>query len=201
MFPRDSGAGGTWIALNGNGSAAVLLNGGFIKHIQQPAYRKSRGLAFLDIFAADDLYLSYKQIDLSNIEPFTVILWNNAELYECRWDGQQKNIKELDATSSYTWSSVTLYDAVVIERRKAWFENWREENLQPSMDDIIQFHLSAGDGDPHNDIRMNRDGKMLTVSIASMEIFNGKSRMKYIDLLDNTTSLHELVFTKAPVTK
>ncbi len=69
------------------------------------------------------------------------------------------------------------------------------------MDDIIQFHLSGGDGDSHNDLRMNREGKMLTVSITSIEIFSTKSRMKYMDLQDNTTSLHELVFIKAPVTK
>src|SRR5437773_862042 len=54
LFPRDSAAGGTWIAVNESGAAAVLLNGGFVKHPYRPPYRKSRGLVFLDIIAAGD---------------------------------------------------------------------------------------------------------------------------------------------------
>ena len=90
LFPRDSTAGGSWIASNKNGGAAVLLNGAFEKHQHQPPYRKSRGLAFLDIIAANDLYLSYQQTDLTGIEPFTVILWANNKLYECRWNGTKE---------------------------------------------------------------------------------------------------------------
>jgi hypothetical protein len=201
LFPRDSQAGGTWIALNANGMAAVLLNGGFIKHVYKPPYKKSRGLAFLDIVATGDLYLSYYNLDLTNIESFTVILWNNADLYECRWDGEQKHIKKLDPTKRYAWSSVTLYDTAAISSRKNWFENWQQKHPHPTMDEIIQFHLFGGDGDTHNDLRMNREGRMLTVSITAMEITSSKSCMKYLDLQDNTTSLQELVFTKAPVTK
>jgi Transport and Golgi organisation 2 len=197
LFPKDSTAGGTWIASTINGNAAVLLNGAFEKHIHQPPYRKSRGLAFLDIVAADDLYLSYCNADLTGIEPFTVILWSNDNLYECRWDGEQKNIIRLEASASHTWSSVTLYDEAIILKRKTWFRHWLREHPAASMDEIIQFHLSAGDGDAHNNFRMNRDGKILTVSITAMEIRKDKSIVKYLDLQDNTVGTSEILFTKA----
>jgi uncharacterized protein with NRDE domain len=49
IYPKDAEAGGSWIALKSAGDAAVLLNGAFAKHQLQPAYRRSRGLVFLDI--------------------------------------------------------------------------------------------------------------------------------------------------------
>ena len=64
------------------------------------------------------------------------------------------------------------------------------------MNEIIQFHLSAGDGDTNNDLCMNRDGKMLTVSITAMEISKDKSIMKYLDLQDNTDTTQDIIFTK-----
>ncbi len=197
LFPRDSAAGGTWIACNTNGGAAVLLNGAFEKHQQQPPYRKSRGLAFLDIVAAGDLYFSYRKTDLTGIEPFTVILWSSSKLYECRWDGTKKTITEPDTSQPHTLSSVTLYNEATIAKRKTWFNNWQQRHPAPSMEEIIRFHLSGGDGDAYNDLRMNRDGKMLTVSITAIELDDHRAIMKYTDLQDNTTTTEELLFTKA----
>jgi len=198
LFPRDSAAGGTWIAINKNGAAAVLLNGAFIKHSHKPPYRKSRGLAFLDIIAAGDIFLSYHTTNLTGIEPFTIILWNDGILYECRWDGLQKHVIKPDSGKGHTWSSVTLYDDAVIDKRKDWFNNWRQQQLAPAIDDILAFHLSAGDGDAANDLRMNRNGQMLTVSITAMEIGERNATMHYLGLHDNSRTTHELNFIKAP---
>ena len=197
LFPRDSNAGGTWIACTQNGQAGVLLNGAFTKHLHQPPYRKSRGLSFLDIVATADPIEGYHKADLGGIEPFTIILWTGNRLFECRWDGQQKHIHPQDAGLSHSWSSATLYDTGTINKRKSWFENWQQVCPNPSMEDIIQFHLHAGDGDTQNDLRMNRDGKLLTVSVTAMEIAEEKSTMQYIDLQDNTRSIHHSNFTKA----
>jgi Transport and Golgi organisation 2 len=201
LFPKDGQAGGTWIAANENGSAAVLLNGGLTKHTHQPPYKKSRGLVFLDIMVSEDLYLSYAALDLSNIEPFTVILWNRTHLFECRWDGRHKHIKELDAKMRHTWSSVTLYDAETVARRENWFEAWQLKHAEPSMNEIMQFHLFGGDGDVLNDLCMNRDGLTLTVSITALEITPDKCQMKYLDTQDNYSYIQEMIFTKAGVTK
>jgi uncharacterized protein with NRDE domain len=201
LFPRDSQAGGTWVAVHENGSAAVLLNGAFVKHIYQPPYRKSRGLAFLDIVASNNLWLSWKTIDLEKVEPFTIILWGLGELHECRWDGQQKCSKSLDPSQFYTWSSVTLYHNDIIDKRRKWFENWIKQEPLLNSENIVGFHLSAGDGDRYNDLRMNRNGEMLTVSVTAIELTASKGIVNYIDLQEGMDYTQELLFTKYPVNK
>jgi len=197
LFPRDTAAGGTWIAINNNGAAAVLLNGAFTNHVQQLPYRKSRGLVLLDIVAAADPQLSFEKTDLNGIEPFTIVLWQQQQLFECRWDGMHKHVNRLPANLPHTWSSATLYNQAVLNKRKTWFQQWQQTHTMPTMEDIVQHHMNAGDGDAHNDLRMNRQGQMLTVSITSMELSEDKSMMQYTDLCNNTRTLQEFNFTKA----
>ena len=49
IFPKDPKAGGTWYAVNQNGSVVVLLNGADEKHVHNPPYTRSRGLVVLEI--------------------------------------------------------------------------------------------------------------------------------------------------------
>ena len=199
LFPRDTQAGGTWIAVNANGAAAVLLNGAFAKHSSQPPYRKSRGLVLLDIIASGDAVDSWQCIDLRGIEPFTVLLWSNGRLYEGRWDGERKDSRLPDATRAHSWSSVTLYDEAVRARREQWFARWRQQYPQPLQEDIWQYHLQGGEGDAHNDLCMDRGNGMLTVSVTSLELLPDHCRMKYLDLQNNTTHSQQLLFTQCPI--
>ena len=199
LFPRDTQAGGTWIAVNANGAAAVLLNGAFVKHTSQPPYRKSRGLVLLDILASADAAMGWERIDLRGIEPFTVVLWSNGRLQEGRWDGQRKHSHLPDAAKAHTWSSVTLYDEAVRARREQWFARWRQQHPQPAQEDIWRYHLQGGEGDAHNDLCMNRGNGMLTVSITSLELTSHRCRMKYLDLQNNATYCHQLLFTQHPI--
>ena len=50
VFPRDTAAGGTWIAASDSNRVVCLLNGAFEKHHHRPPYRRSRGLMVLDFF-------------------------------------------------------------------------------------------------------------------------------------------------------
>jgi hypothetical protein len=199
LFPRDTQAGGTWIAVNAGGAVAVLLNGAFVKHAAAPVWRKSRGLVLLDMVAGDDVAENWRRIDLRGVEPFTVVLWSNGMLCEGRWDGRQKHTTAMDATTAHIWSSVTLYDETVSAHRAQWFAQWQSLHPQPLLEDIMQFHLSGGDGDKHNDLRMNRDGLLLTVSVTAMELTPGNCRMKYLDLQENTVCNHQMSFTPQPV--
>lgn len=61
LFPKDAQAGGTWIGVSEKGTAMVLLNGGFIKHEPAAAYRKSRGLIFLDILSQPSAFAAFKK--------------------------------------------------------------------------------------------------------------------------------------------
>ncbi|MBC8033381.1 MAG: NRDE family protein [Chitinophagaceae bacterium] len=196
LYPKDGAAGGSWIAMNDHGNAAVLLNGAFKKHLPLPPYRKSRGLSFLEIMAAGDIIKGYQSADLNGIEPFTVILYNGEELLECRWDAMKKHITKLNPQEPHIWSSVTLYDPKAIEKRRSWFRGWLQSGSVQSADEIVSFHLTGGDGDKSNDICMNREGLLLTVSVTGMEIAAGAGTMTYIDLINNGKYKEEIEFAR-----
>ncbi len=182
LYPKDGDAEGTWIAVHENGNIVVLLNGAFVEHTPSPPYKKSRGLIVLDIVDNHFPYERFLSTDLENIEPFTVIIIDNKKLYECRWDGKLKHYQQLNERAPYIWSSATLYNDSIMQKRKNWFEQWLSENPHPSQTDVLYFHQFTGDEDIHNNLRMNRDGKVSTVSITSIERKASSLSMQYLDL-------------------
>ncbi|MGK2862704.1 MAG: NRDE family protein [Chitinophagaceae bacterium] len=184
IFPKDADAGGSWIALHENGNAAVLLNGAFEKHLPTPPYLMSRGQIFLKIIADDQPVKLFDQMDLQQIEPFTIILLEKNNLYESRWDGESKHYKLLKKHRPYIWSSATLYDKSVIKKREKWFAAFLSRNRQPTQKDILDFHQFTGDGDKHNDFMMDRNGVFSTVSITSILLTAERGSMKYLDMKD-----------------
>ncbi|MEP6846926.1 MAG: NRDE family protein [Panacibacter sp.] len=197
IYPKDADAGGTWIAMHENGNAIVLLNGCFTKHISVPPYTRSRGVILLEIISTASPLVTFMDLVLAGIEPFTVVLLDDGNLYDCRWDGDKKHSKQLDKTKPHIWSSVTLYDEKVIQLREQWFEEWLSKNTNPSMQDILDFHLFAGEGDNHNDLRMNRNGMMLTLSTTGIELNNENAIMYYLDLNNNKIYKQELRFASS----
>jgi uncharacterized protein with NRDE domain len=196
LFPKDAAAGGTWISIHENGNAVVLLNGGIVKHEHKPPYRRSRGLILLDLIDSENPFRTYNRIDLQGIEPFTVIILDDEQLYECRWDGARKYSSKLDNSRPYIWSSVTLYPDEVIAKRENWFRQWLLNNPSPTQQDILRFHQFTGDGDMRNDLLMNRDGEMCTVSVTSIKLENAISQMHYLDLKNNKTSVTDFKIKK-----
>lgn len=196
LFPKDGDAGGTWIAAHENGNAIVFLNGGFVAHIPQPPYRKSRGLILLDLIEGATPYNSFKAIKLAGIEPFTAVIWDGGHLFECRWDGNEKHLLQLDESRPHIWSSVTLYDPEVIRKRSDWFTQWLKERSQPALPDILHFHQFTGDGDSHNDLRMNRNGIVFTVSVTALVLRSGHAEMHYLDLKNGKEASGSLVIDK-----
>ncbi|MEP7108198.1 MAG: NRDE family protein [Ferruginibacter sp.] len=197
LYPKDADAGGTWIALKDNSTAGVLLNGAFTNHPPKPIYRRSRGLILIDILAVSNPLAWFSVISLEAIEPFTLILFQAFNLYECRWDGDKKYTKQLSIDQGQIWSSATLYDKVVQSKREEWFVKWLGRNTRPTQADIFNFHQFAGDGDEQNDIRMNRDGQLFTVSITGIQITRKNGIMNYLDLKDGGTYLKKLYHTTA----
>jgi len=195
LYPRDEDAGGSWIAVNENGNAAVLLNGAFIKHASFSVYRKSRGLILLDIVRANRPAKYFSEIDLSGIEPFTVIIVEPGNLFECRWNGTKKFCKHLGTSHAYIWSSATLYDAEVKRKREQWFSDWLTENKSPAQNSILSFHRFAGDGNNSTDLLMNREGQVYTVSITSIELDNENATIQYLDIKNKEAHFSKMQFT------
>jgi len=199
IFPKDGDAGGTWFAVHENGKGVVFLNGGFIKHTPQPPYRKSRGLILLDLIDQDSPVDGFRNIFLDNIEPFTAVIWEDQKLFECRWDGGVKHEICLAPNIPHIWSSVTLYDQDVIIKRKNWFNEWLEHHSHPTQEEILRFHQFTGDGDQHNDLMMNRDGKVFTVSVTSACIGNREIITEYVDVKQSKTTRRNFPIINASV--
>ena len=185
IFPRDKDAGGSWIAMHENGNSGVLLNGAFERHSPEPPYRKSRGKVFLEVMEEEMPVRFFHHMILERIEPFTLVLFEKGNLYECRWDGKMKYYQQLKKHRPYIWSSATLYDKAVVDKREKWFAAFLNNNPHPTQNDILRFHQFTGDDDARNNLRMDRDGIYSTVSITSMLLTTDRGSMKYLDLRDN----------------
>src|ERR1700722_331657 len=196
LFPKNPPSGGSWIAVNENGHAGVLLNGAIRVHKTDTSYRRSRGLVLLDLISSPAPADAFEETDFNGIEPFTVILFENKNLYSGRWDGQMKWLESLNVNKPHIWSSVTLYDPVAIRKREEWFYTWLRESAYPGSLDIIHFHQKGGDGDPFNDIMMNRDHKLFTNSISSIRLSPETASFRYLDLRSGETTESILAFQK-----
>lgn len=189
VYPKDAKAGGTWIALHENGNAAVLLNCAFEKHLPQPFYRDSRGNILLEIISHERPAWYFHYMDLVNVEPFTLIITEQENLYECRWDGQEKHGQQLKKHRPYIWSSATLYNKDIITKREQWFAAFLNNTPRPTQKDILAFHQFSGDEDRANNLVMERQNVYSTVSITSILLTADRASMKYLDLKNNI--LHE----------
>ena len=184
LYPTDSDKGGTWIIAREGGGIAVLLNGAGLAHIPEPPYRKSRGVLLVEIMHQPDPLSYFIKENIQGIEPFTLILFIQHKLYECRWDGHQASCKNLATDKPYIWSSSTLYTPQIIEKRKGWFDEWLQKTTI-TQETIMHFHSVGGDGDQANNLLMKREGETNTVSITSVALQHNQLSMLYKDLSAN----------------
>ncbi len=199
IFPKDARAGGTWFAVGDNGVVVVLLNGAFKKHIAQPPYRKSRGLILLEIIEADKPLSFFRTLNLDNIEPFTIVLYQPGLLYELRWDGVNQYEKPLDVSGNYIWSSATLYTNEIIEHRENLFQQFLHAPAGISAAGIHDFHAS-NNGDHENGFIINRQTGMKTFSITQAVVNNHTVNFLHTDLLQQkqytqTMAVHQNAIT------
>jgi hypothetical protein len=167
-YPKDGKAGGTWIGTSSKNRLICLLNGGFYYHTSRSTYKHSRGLIVKELLKVDELKKGIQEIDLNGVEQFTLTIvdWNSdLELFEFVWDGKKKHLKKMKQEPQI-WSSATLYDREVKRLRKDWFIDWQSNN-EMTQENILNFHKTAGIGDPAIDIKMDRKVGG-TVSITSV---------------------------------
>ncbi len=182
-FPRDSGAGGTWIAICEDQRAICLLNGAFERHERKLPYRKSRGQVVLEYFDHQNIDHFVSDYDLGNIEPFTLVVSEYNRLFEMSWDGSKKYLSELDPAEPHIWSSKMLYDSFTVEKREKWFAKWQRQYPDFAFKDILYFHKYAGDGDKQNDVMMNRNDVLKTISVTGLIIDKENIEMIHQDLV------------------
>lgn len=187
-YPKDTEANGSWFVCNNKGDCFVLLNGAFNHHTSRPPYLKSRGLILLEIAAATNALHYFKQMLLVGIEPFTLIIFQANNLYECRWDGEEKFNTALPIHQAHIWSSATLYSQAIQDKRASWFKRALQLNKLTNPKDIQYFHQFTGDDDTANNLVMQRSNGMKTISITSAYIQENSLQLSYVDLLVNKAS-------------
>lgn len=203
LFPRDTKAGGAWVAASKSGRTACLLNGAFVKHHHNPPYRRSRGLVLLDFFHWPQPDLFFGQYDLDGIEPFTFLYFNTDRVVELRWDGTQRYVKELAPDEPHFWCSATLYPPDMQQKRKQVFLDWLQQTVHrpPSSvyrlpSSVYRLHQTGSVGDPENDFVMNRGGRVCTVSITQITLTSKKFSMRYVDLLGGNRDTRSMSMSK-----
>lgn len=184
FFPKDPVGGGTWIA-GCDRFTLCLLNGGLEKHIPTPPYRQSRGRIILDFYKYQDFDAFAQNYQFNGIEPFTLVVIDrnkHLSINELRWTGNQIQQKTVDAQSPHIWSSVTLYSPEIRQEREQWFADFLQKNPNCTEEDVLNFHHFGGKGDVRNDIKMNRENKLKTLSVTQFSISNENFLVKYQDL-------------------
>lgn len=182
LFPKDAVAGGTWIGVSEKSRMICLLNGGFEIHVRKESYRMSRGIIVKELLKAADLSEAIDTFNYEGIEPFTIVAidWSgDLKATELVWDGGKAHITVLD-NEPKIWSSSTLYDATMKEKRRTWFAAFKE-TTDWSRESLFDFHTKAGEGDAHVDLQINR-GLLKTVSVTQVEKIDDTCVMTYNDL-------------------
>ncbi len=184
-FPKDSQAGGTWIGLSENNRCVCLMNGAEEPHQRKSNYRMSRGVVVKDFLAEAELQILFKEYDLNDIEPFTMIVvdWNNGLLfYELIWNETEGKIRKL-SLKDYIWSSSPLYSKEMKQLRRDWFGNLKRSKGFTS-ESLLDFHHNAGGGNIEYDLVIDR-GFLKTQSISQISNTSLGTRFFYKDLTNN----------------
>ena len=170
LFPKDPQAGGTWFATNEKSDVIVL-----------------------DLISSESAIQTWTEIDLDNIEPFTLVLFESGKLYQLRWDFSEKETVVLDTAKNYVWSSSTLYPNEIREKRSQWFYSFLETKSDVNENEMFNFHRYTEDKNQENGLVIDRDGQLKTLSITQAVIENQSLKMMHFDLIDQTESSHFII--------
>lgn len=193
FYPKDTESGGTWCSVAENGTVLTLLNGGIEQHSSKAFYRKSRGLVVLDLISNVSPKDSWNELNLTHIEPFTLILYQAQKLYQLIWDGVVKRKIMLDETKNHIWSSVILNNQEMREKRASSFFDFLQETPTYSATEIMNFHKRFKEfHSQDNKILSDRDNvKML--SITQVIVDKNRGVMRYYDLLNEKKALSTFI--------
>ena len=186
LYPKDEKAGGTWIVAREDGTCIILLNGAFINHQKKENYSKSRGVILMEIIQAKFPLLHFQEMNLENVEPFTLIIFQNNVLTEVKWDEVEKHVFNKSIKKAHIWSSSTLYNRIQRIKRKQWFDHFCRHNNPLSIDKILSFHTNTQATNTEYGLVIDREDKTKTVSITQLLLKNDKLEMTYIDRINNT---------------
>jgi hypothetical protein len=184
IYPKDPQSGGTWIGCDNRGSCIILLNGGFEMHQLKEKYRMSRGIIVKESIGSDDPLKYIKEVELSDIEPFQVILYGNGRLDRMVWDGSEKHFFDLDIEKTHIFSSVTLYDEKMRSGREMRWEDFLKSH-ERNGENIFKFHSTYKSEDRNSGLVINRENIVKTYSVSQIILNNDQGKFKHLDMQTN----------------
>ena len=195
IYPKDSQAGGTWLAASDNGFTLCLLNGAFVKHVSEPPYLRSRGLVLLDFFDFNDPKVFAQMYNFKGIEPFTLVVISDFGLLtELRWDGKEIFQDNLDPSLAHIWSSVTLYDSEIRIKREEVFNTFTNNLSEVKVEKLLQFHHFSDKNGVQPSIKLARNlNDIQTLSVSCIESNRFQFNFYHEDILAQKTIVKHLV--------
>ena len=193
LCPTDSRSGGTWFGTNGFGNTIVLLNGAFINHLPNTrTFRTSRGNIVKELLNVKNPIGQLKEMNLSDIEPFTLIVKQDIRLLEFRWNGREKHFRYCDPENDHIWSSSTLYTREIQEKRARLFWEWLQQS--PSFDLATLTEFLTSYTDPVNGFFMKRSDNLSSISFSYLEANAHSGSLMYHDYTTDKVSNQTIIY-------
>lgn len=186
-FAQDSKAGGSWFAVDNFGNVLMLFNGAFTKHSKNEVYGQSRGIILLQMAEAANMLLYFRELVLTAVEPFSVILFENKNLYRLTWDGVTKHEMKLLNNSPYIFSSATLYTDDVQQQRRQWLGDYLMNSAGTNDASVFDFHSGYNKDDKENGLIIERPQSCHTLSISQAVVSDKSIELKHVDVKTGAT--------------
>jgi len=142
-------------------------------------------MLLLDSFIYPNNNLFNSLVDLSGLEPFTLILieWMIEGLsYELIWDGTNKYFRELDFRKPVIWSSATLYNTESrIKKEKLFHERFFQNSMANKLHRLV--YVIAVLVILHYFWHKSGKNDFQTVSISQILITNHSEKFRHFDLV------------------
>jgi hypothetical protein len=137
----------------------------------------------LDFFEYSDVKQFIETYDFEGIENFTLLIFQHqpiTQIHQLRYNGQRLSYEQKDPQKPHMWSSATLYSSEVIQQRNIWFTDFLT-NFKTTPESLIDFHRNGGDGNPDNDLQVNRNEVLKTHCITQV-IKKETTKMEFLAL-------------------
>ncbi len=198
LLPIDPQGGGTWIGISETGRVASLLNGGSESYNYNPPYRHSRGKVILDYFSCPDFISFYNSYNFNELEPFTLLVFEDNNMFELIVNESNISMKELDVKKPHIYSSSSLYTDKSKEERRLSFFEWFYKTQNISQETAMKFHHNFLFEKEKDKSKIWGDYILNTVSITSVYSTLDKAEIHYSDQF-NDIQLKKVINIKKPV--
>jgi hypothetical protein len=147
----------------------------------------------MEIAEADNMLLFFKNILLDEIEPFSVVLFENKKLYRLTWNGMYRSVTQLLSQTSYIFSSATLYSDDVQHRRRQWLYNYLQQTKEVNSHSVLNFHTAYNVEDKENGLIIERPESCSTLSISQALVSDDAIQLTHVDLKNGQTYQQSIV--------